>query len=113
MITLQRAHSTEIEHHLEAKQRIPGKKGKPLGAQSLNHLREFMRRALKAAIGERLMPGPNPIDGVKRWVVPKRLPDFLRFHAVPLVLAAVRLRWRDLFATAVYAGLRKGELIRA
>ncbi len=100
----------EIEHYLEAKQRIPGKKGKPLGAQSLNHLREFMRRAFKAAIGERLMPGPNPIDTVRRWVVPKRLPDFLRFHEVPLVLAALRSKWRDLFATAIYAGLRKGEL---
>ena len=102
--------SAEIEHYLEAKQRVPGKKGKPLGAQSLNHLREFMRRAFKAAIGERLMPGPNPVDSVKRWVVPKRLPDFLRFHEVPLVLAAVMPKWRDLFATAVYAGLRKGEL---
>jgi len=100
----------EIEHYLEAKQRVPGKKGKPLGAQSLNHPREFMRRAFKAAIGERLMPGPNPIDSVKRWVVPKRLPDFLRFHEVPLVLAAVHPKWRDLFATAIYAGLRKGEL---
>lgn len=38
------------------------------------------------------------------------MPDFLRFHEVPLVLAAVPLKWRDLFATAIYAGLRKGEL---
>ena len=40
----------------------------------------------------------------------KRLPDFLRFHEVPLVLAAVPPKWRDVFATAIYAGLRKGEL---
>ena len=69
-----------------------------------------MRRAFKAAIGERMIPGPNPIEGVRRWVVPKRLPDFLCFHEVPLVLAALRSKWRDVFATAIYAGLRKGEL---
>ena len=100
----------EIERHLEAKLHTPGTKKKPLGPQAVNHLREFMRKAFKTAIKEKRLPGPNPIDEVKRWQVPKRKPDFLRFHEVPSVLAAVPSKWRPLFTTALYAGLRKGEL---
>ncbi len=56
-------------------------------------------------------PGVNPVADVKPRRVPKRKPDFLRIDEVPRVLAAVPLRWRALFATAVYTGLRKGELL--
>ena len=102
----------EIERFLEQKRVTPGKKGKPLGPQSLNHLREFMRRAFKAALKERMIGGANPVEEVKRWKVPKRKPDFLRFHEVPIVLEAIRPDyWRPLFATAIYTGLRKGELL--
>jgi integrase len=55
--------------------------------------------------------GPNPVADVKPQRVPKRKPDFLRVDEVPRVLGAVPLRWRPLFATAVYTGLRKGELL--
>ena len=41
--------------------------------------------------------------------VPKRKADFLRADEVAIVLAATPSRWRPLFATAVYTGLRKGE----
>jgi integrase len=64
-----------------------------------------------AAIKEKMIAGPNPLDEVRIWKVPKRKPDFLRLHEVPLVLPAVRSTWRPLFATAIYAGLRKGELL--
>src|SRR5258708_5181052 len=56
------------------------------------------------------MAGPNPIDDVKVWKVPKRKPDFLRSHEVAPVLANVPSKWRPLVATAIYTGLRKGEL---
>jgi integrase len=102
--------SGEIERHLESKLAMRGKKRKPLGPQAVNHLREFLRKAFKTAIKEKMLAGPNPVDEVKRWVVPTRKHDFLRFHEVPSVLAAVRPHWRPLFATAIYAGLRKGEL---
>jgi integrase len=42
--------------------------------------------------------------------VPKRKPDFLRAHEVAPVLASVPPKWRSPLATAVYTGLRKGEL---
>ena len=100
----------EIEEYLDEKTRIPGPKGKPLGPQAVNHLRSFLRRTFKAAIKQRKIAGPNPVDEVKVWKVPKRKPDFLRGHEVAPVMASVPPKWRPLFATAVYTGLRKGEL---
>ncbi len=100
----------EIEEYFEEKTQTPGPKGKPLGPQAINHLRSFLRRTFKAAIKKRKIAGPNPVDEVKVWKVPKRKPDFLRAHEVAPVLASVPPKWRSLFATAVYTGLRKGEL---
>jgi integrase len=100
----------EIERYLDSKTRTPGKKGKPLGPHAVNHLRTFLRRAFGAAIKDKLIPAPNLMDDVKLWKAPKRKADFLRLHEVALVLRQIRPHWRALFATAIYAGLRKGEL---
>jgi Phage integrase family len=40
----------------------------------------------------------------------KRLPDYLRAHEVRPPLAALTPKWNPLFATALYTGMRKGEL---
>jgi len=48
---------------------------------------------------------------VKKRKVPRKVPDFFRAEEVPPVLASLPDRWRPLFATALYTGLRKGELI--
>jgi hypothetical protein len=55
--------------------------------------------------------GPNPVVDVRKRKVLRRKPDFLRIHEVPLLLRALDPRWRPLFATAIYTGLRKGELL--
>lgn len=55
--------------------------------------------------------GANPAQSVPRLKVPKRLPDFLRTDEVPLVLAALSEKHRPLFATAIYTGMRRGELL--
>ena len=55
--------------------------------------------------------GKNPASEVKKRKVPRRAPDFLKPEEVPLVLSALRPQWRPLFATAIYTGLRKGELL--
>jgi len=62
----------QIERFLEDKTGTVGKKRNPLGPQAVNDLRGFLRRALAAAIKERFMTGPNPIDQVRIWRVPKR-----------------------------------------
>ncbi len=102
--------SGDIEEYLDDRTRLVGPKRKALGPQAVNHLRGFLRRTLQAAIKKKKIAGPNPIDEVKVWKVPKRKPDFLRSHEVAPVLANVAPRWRSLFATAIYTGLRKGEL---
>jgi integrase len=79
--------------------------------QTLNHLRGYLSRAFSQARKTDRFRGPNPVTDVKKRKVPKSVPDFLRADEVPLVLAALSDRWRSLFATALYTGLRKGELL--
>ena len=55
-------------------------------------------------------PRPNPVVDVPKRKVPKGLPDYLRPQEVPPLLASLHPKWRDLFATAIYTGMRKGEL---
>jgi len=82
-----------------------------VGPGTLNHLRTFVSRAYGAARRAGKYEGPNPAAGVKRRKVPRRAPDYLRAHEVPLVLGALAPRWQPLFATAIFTGLRKGELL--
>jgi len=82
-----------------------------LGPQSLNHLRMFVMSIFSAAKKAGKFTGPNPAKEVARRKVPRRAPEYLRAHEVPLVLAAVAHRWRPIFATAIYTGLRRGELL--
>jgi integrase len=55
--------------------------------------------------------GPNPVADTKKRKLPKKVPDYLRPEEVGPVLAALPDRWRSLFATAIYTGMRKGELL--
>jgi integrase len=89
---------------------LQGKTGQ-VSPQMVNHLRGYLGRAFNAARRAGRYPGPNPAHDVRKRKVPKRKPDFLRVHEVPLLLRALDPRWRPLFATAIYTGLRKGELL--
>ena len=82
-----------------------------LSPQSLNHLRRFFLTAYNCAIQAGRYTGVNPAAAVRRRKVPKRKPDFLRAEEVAPLLNALQARWRCLFATAIYTGLRKGELL--
>lgn len=86
-------------------------KAEEYSAQTLNHLRRFLLTVYNRARQAGRYHGPNPAEPVKRRKVAKRKPDFLRVEEVPLVLAALAERWQPLFATAIYTGLRKGELL--
>jgi integrase len=82
-----------------------------LGPQSLNHLRMFLMSMFSAAKKAGKFEGANPAKEVQRRKVPRRMPEYLRTHEVPVVLAHVPRKWQPLFATAIYTGLRRGELL--
>jgi integrase len=82
-----------------------------LAPQTLNQMRSYLSRAFNAARRAGRWPGPNPAQDVKKRKVPRRQPDYLPTHEVPLLLRALDPRWRPIFAAALYRGLRKGELL--
>ena len=86
-------------------------KNKTLSPSSINHLRGYLQAAFNAAKHSGLFTGANPVTDTKRRRVPKRKPDYLRPHEVPPMLAALSDKYRNLFACAIYTGLRKGELM--
>jgi integrase len=97
--------TTDVRAFLERK----AKSG--LAPQTLNHLRSYLSRAFSRAIEVGRWTGKNPVVGVPNRRVPKGMVgDFLGVDEVPRVLRALHPRWRPLLATAVYTGLRKGEL---
>jgi integrase len=82
-----------------------------LSSESLNHLRAHVHRIFALAIRRRLWVGGNPASGVERRKVSRRIYETLRAEDVPLLLARLAPRWRPLFATAIWTGMRKGELL--
>ncbi len=83
-----------------------------LSASTVNHLRAYLRSAFNAARTAERFTGNNPISrDVKKRKLARRKPLFLKPEWVPLVLDNVPERWRGVFATGIYAGLRKGEIL--
>ena len=83
-----------------------------LSPRSINHLRAFALGIFKLAArpGAGIWSGNNPISDVPRRKVPKRHPEYLRWEEVPAVLAELSEPWRWVVATAIYTGMRKGEV---
>ncbi len=82
-----------------------------LAAETLNHLRGYLGRAFTMARRAKRFVGPNPVGDVPKRKVPHRLPDYLRPEEAVAVLAEMPPKWKCLFATALYTGMRKGELL--
>ncbi len=80
------------------------------GLKRLNKLRAMVRTAFNRARKAALVTGQNPATDIELRKVPRRAPAFLELHEVPLVLAELSDSDRRLIATALYAGLRKGEM---
>ena len=81
-----------------------------VSANTINHYRAYISAAFSKARLAGLWSGANPAQAVPRRKLSKRLPNFLRVEEVSPVLAALPEHHRALFATAIYTGMRKGEL---
>ena len=95
--------SGDVEAHLQS---LPAH----LSAKTINNVRGYLSAAFGAANKAGRWTAGNPVAGVAKRKVPRRAYDYLRANEVPAVLGALAVRWRPMFATAIYAGLRKGEL---
>jgi integrase len=95
-----------LDEFLASKERQGG-----LAARTVNHLRGFLHAIFEAALRADLLTGKNPAADTRRRRVPKRLPQYLKPHEVPIVLDALAARWRPLFAVAIFTGMRKGEIL--
>jgi excisionase family DNA binding protein len=82
-----------------------------LKAKSVNMLRGVIHRMFNLAIRRGLWNGLNPATRVERRKAIKRLPEYLRFDEVPRLIEHLPPQWRPLYATAVYTGMRQGELL--
>ena len=85
-------------------------KRETLAPKSINHLRTGVHVIFASAIKRGLWQGANPAREVPRMKVPRRLPTWLKSEEVESMLAELSEGWRPLFATAVYTGMRRGEL---
>ena len=83
-----------------------------MSASTVNHLRAYIRTAFNAARAAERFHGPNPVTrDVKKRKLPRRKPLYLQPEWISPILDAVPDRWRGVFATGIYAGLRKGEIV--
>lgn len=105
-LTLREVTPARIEQLLVARER-----SRALSPKSINHLRGVLHRIFALAIKSGRWSDANPAAAVERRKVSKRLPAYLKQDEVPRVLAALDGRWRPLFATAVFTGMRQGELL--
>ncbi len=93
---------------IETRLRVMERAG--LGPASLNGLRATLHTVYTRARKAGLWIGTNPAADVERRRIPRKVPATLRADEVPTLLAHVPPEWRNLFAAAVYTGMRKGEL---
>jgi integrase len=82
----------------------------PRSAWTKKHLLQQLSQIFNAAIRWRLLLGENPAASVPPIAVMRRPTRFLQAPEVPRMLAGLPAKWRNFFAVAVYAGLRRGEI---
>jgi len=85
-------------------------KGRELSPGTVNHIRAFFVRAFNKARKAQKWLGGNPAEETDTRRVPDRIATILAPEEVLPFFAALAPDQRPVFATAILAGLRKGEL---
>lgn len=93
---------------IEQRLRELGKAGSSSSSQ--NHLRRKLLTVFSKAIKAGKFTGTHLAAAVEHHKVTRRAYDTLKADEVPLLLAQVPTEWKGVFATAVYTGMRKGEI---
>lgn len=115
-LPIQQITSGQIEGMLASLKKRRTEKGEwvltdePLSAQSINHVRTLLVMLFTHAVRHGLYLGQNPVTAVRKRRVKSGGISTLTAEEVPAVLDAAESPWREIFAVAIYAGLRKGEL---
>jgi integrase len=81
-----------------------------MSAATINGLRGLLRTIFSKARKGGFWTGTDPLEGVDKRKVPRRVYATLSVEEVPLLMAQVPDEWRLFFAAALHTGLRKGEL---
>jgi integrase len=81
-----------------------------LSATYINGLRRVLGTVFHRARTAKKYLGPSPIEETEPLPEPKRAYETLRLEEIPILLAHSPKDWVGVFATACYAGLRKGEI---
>ena len=81
-----------------------------LSPTTINMLRRVLLGMFRKAAKAGIWSGPNPLESVEPRRQVERAYVTLKAHEVEPFLANVPDQWRDLFAAALFLGLRKGEL---
>lgn len=101
-----------LQEHVDSLQRVRKTATKTvLSPGAINLLRRVLNSIFNAAIKRGRWVGANPVTGVEKLPVPKRRYETLTEQEVPKVLAAATPVWRPLMTTAIFTGMRKGELL--
>ncbi len=78
--------------------------------ETVNRLRGILCAAINRACRTGEWSGSNVVAEVPKRKVPRRPPAYLRSEEVAPLLAALAPRFRNVFATAIFTGLRPSEL---
>ncbi len=82
-----------------------------LKAETINGVRGTLGTIFNRARKARIWMGSNPTIDVSRRKVPRRVHPTVRAEEIPLVMAHIPRDWRPIFMTALYTGMRKGEIL--
>lgn len=104
--------AVELAQYFSELERHATVRGEPMAATSINRLRARFSVVFNVAREHGLLAfdGDNPALQTRSRAVVRKIRGTLTLAEIPRVLDALEEYWRGVFATCLFAGLRKGEV---